>query len=82
MAQCETNRSSQATQSELYNLYLTMNINNICRVCLEKGPKLTPIFDPVKPPHFSILIMACANVQVSLLQSFEESTVFDFILGI
>ncbi|RZC36565.1 zinc finger protein TC009514, partial [Asbolus verrucosus] len=23
-----------------------------------------PIFDPIKPPHFSILIMACASVQV------------------
>ncbi|KAF5304703.1 hypothetical protein FQA39_LY09480 [Lamprigera yunnana] len=56
-------RSSQA-QSELVNYYLTMNINNICRVCLEKGPKLMPIFDPIKPPHFSILIMACASVQV------------------
>lgn len=42
-----------------------MNINNICRVCLEKGPKLMPIFDPIKPPHFSILIMACASVQVN-----------------
>ncbi|GJQ81050.1 hypothetical protein Trydic_g21859 [Trypoxylus dichotomus] len=41
-----------------------MNINNICRICLERGPKLMPIFDPIKPRHFSILIMACASVQV------------------
>ncbi|CAH0551497.1 unnamed protein product [Brassicogethes aeneus] len=51
-------------QSDLLNYYLTININNICRICLEKGPKLMPIFDPIKPPHFSILIMACAAVQV------------------
>ncbi|KAJ8923875.1 hypothetical protein NQ315_006651 [Exocentrus adspersus] len=44
--------------------YLVTNINNICRICLEKGPKLMHIFDPIKPPHFSILIMACASVQV------------------
>ncbi|KAJ8932685.1 hypothetical protein NQ318_020334 [Aromia moschata] len=50
--------------SDFLNYYLTMNINNICRICLEKGPKLMPIFDPIKPPHFSILIMACAAVQV------------------
>ncbi|XP_057653314.1 zinc finger protein 300-like [Diorhabda carinulata] len=49
--------------NDLYH-YLTININNICRICLEKGPKLMPIFDPIKPPHFSILIMACAAVQV------------------
>ncbi|KAK5647326.1 hypothetical protein RI129_002218 [Pyrocoelia pectoralis] len=63
MAQLSNIRNSQ-TQSELFNYYLTMNINNICRICLEKGPKLMPIFDPIKPPHFSILIMACASVQV------------------
>lgn len=53
--------------NELFHYYLTMNMNNICRVCLEKGmvpQKLTPIFDPIKPPHFSNLIMACASVQV------------------
>ncbi|KAK9872532.1 hypothetical protein WA026_017997 [Henosepilachna vigintioctopunctata] len=49
--------------NDLLNYYLTMNMNNICRVCLEKG-KLMPIFDPIKPPHFSILIMACAQIQV------------------
>lgn len=63
MAQLNNIRNSQA-QSDLFNYYLTMNINNICRICLEKGPKLMPIFDPIKPPHFSILIMACASVQV------------------
>ncbi|XP_023030259.2 uncharacterized protein [Leptinotarsa decemlineata] len=51
-------------QSDLLHCYLTVNVNNICRICLEKGPKLMPIFDPIKPPHFSILIMACAAVQV------------------
>ncbi|EFA06599.2 zinc finger protein TC009514 [Tribolium castaneum] len=50
--------------SDVLNYYLTMNINNICRICLERNPKLMPIFDPIKPPHFSILIMACASVQV------------------
>lgn len=52
---------------ELLNYYLTMNETNICRICLEKGAlpsKLTPIFDPVKPPYFPNLIMACASVQV------------------
>lgn len=42
-------------------------MNNICRICLEKGVvphKLTPIFDPIKPPHFPNLIMACAQVEV------------------
>ncbi|KAF5304805.1 hypothetical protein FQR65_LT07822 [Abscondita terminalis] len=62
MAQCNI-RNSQS-QSESFNYYLTVNINNICRICLEKGPKLMPIFDPIKPPHFSNLIMACACVQV------------------
>lgn len=41
-------------------------MSEICRVCLEKSNRLTPIFDPIKPPHFSVLIMACAAVQVSL----------------
>lgn len=59
------NKSTTMQSNELLNYYLTMNINNICRVCLEKGPKLMPIFDPIKPPHFSILIMACASVQVN-----------------
>lgn len=53
--------------NNFFNYYLTMNINNICRICLEKGPKLMPIFDPIKPRHFSILIMACASVQVSFI---------------
>lgn len=60
MAYC--NKSSQS--SDILNYYLANNINNICRICLEKGPKLMHIFDPIKPPHFSILIMACAAVQV------------------
>ncbi|CAH1117222.1 unnamed protein product [Phaedon cochleariae] len=51
-------------QSDLFSCYLSLNVNNICRICLEKGPKLMPIFDPIKPPHFSILMMACAAVQV------------------
>ncbi|CAG9860414.1 unnamed protein product [Phyllotreta striolata] len=58
------NKNMQNHSNDLLNYYLTMNINNICRICLEKGPKLMPIFDPIKPPHFSILIMACAAVQV------------------
>lgn len=41
-----------------------MDISEVCRVCLEKSNRLTPIFDPIKPPHFSVLIMACAAVQV------------------
>lgn len=49
--------------SDLLNYYLTMNMNSICRVCLEKG-KLLPIFDSIKPAHFSILLMSCAQVQV------------------
>lgn len=53
--------------NDVFNYYLTMNINNICRICLEKGHKLMPIFDPIKPRHFSILIMACASVQVSFV---------------
>lgn len=32
-----------------------------------------PIFDPVKPPHFSILIMACAQVQVFKNTAFKET---------
>lgn len=56
-------KTSQST--DLLSYYLSVNINNICRICLEKGPKLMPIFDPIKPPHFSILIMACASVQVN-----------------
>lgn len=59
-----TNKNVQSSTNEFINYYLTMNINNICRICLEKGSKLMPIFDPIKPPHFSILIMACASVQV------------------
>lgn len=59
-----TNNNMQQ-QTDFLNYYLTMNINNICRVCLEKGPRLMPIFDPVKPPHFPLLIMACAAVQVT-----------------
>ncbi|KAG5899865.1 hypothetical protein JTB14_012332 [Gonioctena quinquepunctata] len=58
------NNRNNMPQSDLLQCYLSMNINNICRICLEKGPKLMPIFDPIKPPHFSILIMACAAVQV------------------
>lgn len=49
------------------NYYLSLNIHNICRVCLEKGnspARLTPIFDPIKPPHFPNLIMACASVNI------------------
>lgn len=52
------------SDSELFNYYLTINITNVCRICLEKNGKLLPIFDSIKPPHFSILIMACASVQV------------------
>lgn len=61
------NHIKNMQSDDLYNYYLSVNINNICRICLDKGPKLMPIFDPVKPPHFSILIMACASVQVSTL---------------
>lgn len=61
-----TNNNMQQ-QSDFLNYYLTMNMNNICRICLEKGSRLMPIFDPVKPPHFPLLIMACAAVQVSFL---------------
>ncbi|XP_050293166.1 zinc finger protein 32-like [Anthonomus grandis grandis] len=50
--------------NDLLSYYLSTNINNICRICLEKSGKLTAIFDPVKAPHFSILIMACATVEV------------------
>lgn len=50
--------------SQILSYYLSLNINNICRICLEKSTKLTPIFDPIKPPHFSLLIMACASIQV------------------
>jgi uncharacterized Zn-finger protein len=32
-----------------------------------------PIFDPIKPPHFSILIMACASVQVTKIQPPDPS---------
>ncbi|XP_050509841.1 zinc finger protein 585B-like [Diabrotica virgifera virgifera] len=63
MAAFNNNKNIQHS-NDLLNYYLSMNINNICRICLEKGPKLMPIFDPVKPAHFSILIMACAAVQV------------------
>lgn len=56
------NRNGQS--GDIFNYCLAMNMNNICRICLEKGPKLMPIFDPIKPPHFSVLIMACAAVQV------------------
>lgn len=58
------NKNGQ-TGDNIYNYCLSMNFNNICRICLEKGPKLMPIFDPIKPPHFSVLIMACASVQVT-----------------
>nr|CAH7732539.1 unnamed protein product [Callosobruchus chinensis] len=64
MATFENKNNIPQQNNDLLNYYLTMNVNNICRICLEKGPKLMPIFDPVKPPHFSILIMACAAVQV------------------
>ncbi|XP_060534974.1 zinc finger protein 568-like [Cylas formicarius] len=57
------NNKNMQTNDLLY--YLTMNMNNICRVCLEKSSKLVAIFDPIKPPHFSVLIMACASVQVT-----------------
>lgn len=53
-------------QSDFLNYYLTLNMNNICRICLERGSRLMPIFDPVKPPHFPLLIMACAAVQVRI----------------
>lgn len=60
----EAQESKTLQSNSLLNYYLTMNINNICRICLEKCGKLTQIFDPVKPAHFSFLIMACASVQV------------------
>ncbi|XP_017770552.1 PREDICTED: zinc finger protein 613-like [Nicrophorus vespilloides] len=49
---------------ELLDYYIINNINDICRLCLQRDNKLMPIFDPIKPPHFSILIMACSTVQV------------------
>lgn len=64
-----TNNNNMQQQNDFFNYYLTMNINNICRICLEKGPRLMPIFDPVKPPHFPLLIMACAAVQVKILDN-------------
>ena len=68
--------------SDVLNYYLTMNINNICRICLERNPKLMPIFDPIKPPHFSILIMACASVQVGATQpQTTTNTPFQVIEG-
>lgn len=67
MSKMAYNNIKSTQSNDLYNYYLTVNINNICRICLEKGPKLMPIFDPIKPPHFSILIMACASVQVRSL---------------
>uniref|UniRef100_A0AAR5QH56 Protein krueppel n=1 Tax=Dendroctonus ponderosae TaxID=77166 RepID=A0AAR5QH56_DENPD len=54
----------QRESSQILSYYLSLNISNICRICLEKSGKLTPIFDPIKPPHFSLLIMACASIQV------------------
>lgn len=62
-----TNNNEHNEQTAIYDYCLTMNMNNICRICLEKGPKLMPIFDPIKPPHFSVLIMACASVQVTIV---------------
>ncbi|CAG9764737.1 unnamed protein product [Ceutorhynchus assimilis] len=41
-----------------------MKLNSFCRICMNKSSKLTPIFDPIKPPYFSLLIMACASVQI------------------
>lgn len=69
---------------DLFHYYLTMNMNNICRICLEKAmvpQKLTPIFDPIKPPHFSNLIMACASVQVFPfpLLPFKHTTLVDSV---
>lgn len=66
------NTKNAQHSNEVLNYYLTMNINNICRICLERGPKLMPIFDPVKPRHFSILIMECASVQVSFIHVFSR----------
>lgn len=51
----------------MVDCYFDMSLNNICRVCLEKNQgtkKMCSIFENSKPPHFSIMIMACASVQV------------------
>ena len=50
-----SNGSKNMEPMPLLNYYLTMNIKNICRICLETSDKLTSIFDPIKSPHFSIL---------------------------
>ena len=55
---------------DLHNYYLAVNMGSICRICLDKGAKLMPIFDAIKPPHFSVLIMACASVQVACIAIF------------
>jgi len=55
---------SKQNKYNLFNYYLAQNMNKVCRICLEQSNKLIPIFDPVKPPHFSVLIMACTSVKV------------------
>lgn len=61
---CDSKSNAQTT-SDYLSYYLTTNADSICRICLEKASKLVPIFDASKPPSFSILIMACASVQVN-----------------
>lgn len=56
-------------QNRLVDCYYDMNINNICRICLEKSldtSKMSNIFEITKQNHFSLMIMACASVQVQI----------------
>ncbi|KAK9745122.1 Zinc-finger associated domain (zf-AD) [Popillia japonica] len=59
-----TARTKAILQGAGDSVMLDSILNRGFRICLEKGHKLMPIFDPIKPRHFSILIMACASVQV------------------
>lgn len=54
-------------QQEYVDFYCDINLNTICRVCLEKtqpNKKMCNIFEPSKPVHICTMIMAFASVQV------------------
>lgn len=59
-------------QQRMVDCYFDMSINNICRVCLEKNQgtkKMCNIFQDTKPTNLSLIIMACASVQVKKIKN-------------
>lgn len=69
-------------QQQRMDCFFDMNINNICRVCLEKNQgtkKMCSIFQGSKSNQFSLMIMACASVQVINYKHLSVLTIFNFM---